>query len=202
MASSSPQEVTQLLVAWSEGNAEALAQLVPLVEAELDRLAHGYLRDFASEQTLQTTALVNEAYVRLIEWQNVTWQNRAQFIGMAATIMKNLLIDRARRRKALKHGGGMLRVSLPHATLEPHQFDPDILALNDALNELAKLDERQSRIVELSFFGGLNNEEIAHLLGVGERTVRRDWNMARAWLFRELTKISPPPQADDSCHEL
>ena len=188
MSVSTPQEVTQLLAAWSAGDAEALARLVPLVEAELDRLAHGYLRKYPGERTLQTTALVNEAYMRLIDWQNVSWQNRAQFIGVAANLMRNVLVDRARRRKALKHGGEMMRVSLVHAALEPNQSDPDVLDLHDALEELAKLNLRQSRIVELSFFGGLTNEEIAHVLGIAERTVRREWNVARAWLYRELTK--------------
>lgn len=188
MTASSSQDVTQLLAAWSAGDEAALARLVPLVEAELERLAHAYLSKEHPGHTLQTTALVNEAYVRLIGWQNQAWQNRAHFIGVAASLMKKILVDHARRRQNRKHGGDLVRVSLAHAALEPNQSDPDVLTLNEALEELAKLDPRQSRIVELSFFGGLTNEEIAHVLGISERTVRREWNVARAWLYREMTK--------------
>ncbi|NOT59873.1 MAG: sigma-70 family RNA polymerase sigma factor [Acidobacteria bacterium] len=192
MASSSPQDVTELLVAWSAGDTEALARLIPLVEAELNRLARAYLRKFPSERTLQTTGLVNEAYVRLIDWRKVTWQNRAQFIGVAATLMRNVLIDRERRRKAKRHGGGVTHVSLVHAAFEPHPgvpaADPELMALHEALNELALLDSRQARIVVFSFFGGMTNEEIAYVLKIAERTVRRDLSAARAWLYHKLKK--------------
>jgi RNA polymerase sigma-70 factor, ECF subfamily len=188
MSASNSQEVTQLLTAWSAGNLDALARLTPLVEAELERLAHNYLKKERPGHTLQTTALVNEAYVRLIEWQNTDWQSRAHFIGVAANIMRKVLVDYGRRRQNQKHGGDQVRVSLAHAALEPNQSDPEVLALNEALDQLTRLDPRQGRIIELSFFGGLTNDEIAHVLGISERTVRREWNMARAWLFRALSK--------------
>ena len=190
MSASNDSEVTQLLAAWSAGDQAALDQLVPLVEAELERLAHNYLSKERQGHTLQTTALVNEAYVRLIRWQNLAWQNRAHFIGIAAGIMRKILVDHGRRRQNQKHGGDLVRVSLAHATLEPNQSDPEVLSLNQALDELTRLDARQGRIIELSFFGGLTNEEIAHVLGISTRTVRREWKMARAWLFRALTKTN------------
>lgn len=179
-------EITQLLQAWGRGDEAALAQLAPLVEAELHRLAQHFLSKERQGHSLQATELVNEAYVRLIDWQNSAWQNRAQFVGLAAGIMRNVLVDHARRRLNRKHGGDLLRVSLAHADFEPPQADPEVIALHDALTELAKLDLRQSRIVELRFFGGLTEAEIAHVLALSERQVRRDWSVARAWLYREL----------------
>ncbi len=179
-------EITQLLQAWGQGDEAALAQLVPLIEAELHRLAQHFLSKERQGHSLQATDLVNEAYVRLIDWQNIKWQNRAQFVGLAAGIMRHVLVDHARRRLNRKHGGELLRVSLTHADFEPLQSDTEIIALHDALDELAKLDLRQSRIVILRFFGGLTEAEIAHVLELSERQVRRDWSVARAWLYREL----------------
>ena len=181
-------EITQLLQAWGQGDEAALAQLVPLIEAELHRLARHYLSKERPGHSLQATELVNEAYIRLIDWQNIKWQNRAQFVGLAAGIMRHVLVDHARRRLNHKHGGDLLRVSLAQADFEPQQSDAEIIALHDALDELAKLDLRQSRIVILRFFGGLTEAEIAHVLELSERQVRRDWSVARAWLYRELNQ--------------
>ncbi len=181
-------EITQLLRAWGQGDETALAQLAPLVEAELHRLAQHYLYKERQGHSLQATELVNEAYLRLIDWPNIQWQNRAQFVGLAAGIMRNVLVDHARRRLNRKHGGDLLRVSLSHAAFEPQPSDPEIIALHDALAELAKLDLRQSHIVELRFFGGLTEAEIAHVLALSERQVRRDWSVARAWLYRALNQ--------------
>lgn len=182
-------EITQLLRAWGQGDEAALAQLAPLIEAELHRLAQQFLYKERQGHSLQATELVNEAFLRLIDWQNIEWQNRAQFVGIAAGIMRNVLVDHARRRQNRKHGGDLLRVSLAHADVEPQQADPEIIALHDALTELAKLDARQSRIVELRFFGGLTEAEIAQVLNLSERQVRRDWSVARAWLFRTLNNL-------------
>ncbi len=181
-------EITQLLQAWGRGDETALDHLAPLVEAELHRLAQQYLYKERQGHSLQATELVNEAFVRLIDWQRIEWQNRAQFVGLAANIMRNVLVDHARRRLNQKHGGDLLRVSLAHADFEPEQTNPEIIALHDALNELAKLDPRQSQIVELRFFGGLTEAETAHVLDLSERQVRRDWSVARAWLYRELSQ--------------
>ncbi|HEX4946417.1 MAG TPA: ECF-type sigma factor [Blastocatellia bacterium] len=182
-------EITQLLQAWGQGDEAALAQLAPLIEAELHRLAQQFLYKERQGHSLQATELVNEAFLRLIDWQNIDWQNRAQFVGIAAGIMRHVLVDHARRRQNRKHGGDWLRVSLTHVDVEPQQADPEIIALHDALNELAKMDVRQSRIVELRFFGGLTEAEIAQLLELSERQVRRDWSVARAWLFRTLNNL-------------
>ena len=181
-------EITQLLRAWGQGDETALAQLAPLVEVELHRLAQQYLYKERQGHSLQATELVNEAYVRLIDWQNIEWQNRAQFVGIAASLMRNVLVDHARRRLNRKHGGDLLRVSLAHADFEPQPSAPDVIALHDALTDLAKLDLRQARIVELRFFGGLTEAEIAQVLELSERQVRRDWSVARAWLYRALNQ--------------
>jgi RNA polymerase sigma factor (TIGR02999 family) len=188
MAESSTHEVTRLLRAWSAGDEEALAQLVPLVEAELHRLAELHLRGERESHTLQTTALINEAYLRLIDWQNVEWQNRAQFFGVAAKLMRRVLVDHARRRNYQKRGGDALRISLTEADSISASQDADVVALNDALEALEKFDPRRSRIVELKFFGGLEVAEIAEVLSVSARTVAREWELARAWLFRELSQ--------------
>ncbi len=181
-------EITQLLRDWGQGDETAFAQLAPLIEAELHRLAQHFLHKERQGHSLQATELVNEAYVRLIDWQNIAWQNRAQFVGIAASIMRNVLVDHARRRLNHKHGGDLLRVSLPQADFESQPSDPEVIALHEALAELAKLDLRQSRIVELRFFGGLTEAEIAHVMELSERQVRRDWSVARAWLYRELNQ--------------
>lgn len=181
-----PQGVTQLLLDWSEGDPRALDKLMPIVYDELHRLAHNYLRRERPGHTLQTTALVNEAYVRLVD-QKVGWQNRAQFLGVAAQLMRRILVDHARQHQASKRGGaGRQRLSLTEADRIAGRPDADLLAVHDALNNLAHIDPQQSRIVELRFFGGLSIEETAEVLGIGHATVERDWKLARAWLRREL----------------
>ena len=194
MTKPSLHEVTQLLHSWSEGNQEALDELVPLVHAELHRLARHYMSNERPGHTLQTTELVNEAYVRLIDWQNVRWQNRAHFFGVAAQIMRRILVDFARSRASVKKGGGTQYVSLSEAmTISPERSE-DLIALDDALESLSELDSRKSRIVELRFFGGLSVEETAEVLKISARTVMRDWGLAQAWLYRELSGV----QHDDA----
>ena len=186
MPARSPKEITQLLVAWSDGDESALAQLTPLVYEELRRLAHHYMSSERAGHTLQTTALVNGAYVRLIDWKNVRWQNRAHFFGVSAQLMRRILVDFARSRGYQKRGGSANPVELDEAAVIPEDKGTDMVALDEALNALAKLDDRQSKVVELKFFGGLSIDEIAEVLKVSEGTVRRDWSLARAWLHREL----------------
>ena len=188
MAASGTQEVTQLLRAWSSGDEAALGRLIPLVEAELHRLAQIHLRGERSGHTLQTTALVNEAYLRLIDWQAVEWQNRAHFFGIAAKLMRRVLVDHARHRNFQKRGGDAVRVSLTEAENVGVAREADVVALNDALEDLEKFDPRRSRIVELKFFGGLEMAEIAEVLSVSPRTAAREWELARAWLFRQLSQ--------------
>lgn len=187
MSSSSPPTITQLLVAWNQGDQGALAQLTPLVYQELHRLAHGYLAGERRGHVLQTTALVNEAFVRLIDWQRVEWQNRAHFFGMAATLMRHILVQFAREQQAAKRGGQAVQVSLSKAAAVGTRHNPDLVALDDALSSLEKLDPRQARTVELRFFGGLSLEEVAEVLRVSVSTVRRDWRMAQAWLHQQLS---------------
>jgi RNA polymerase sigma-70 factor (ECF subfamily) len=178
--------VTELLVAWGRGDQGALDVLAPLVHHELYRLA---ARNMAGERLghiLQPTALVNEAYLRLVDWKGVRWQNRAHFFAMAAEIMRHILVDQARARARARRGGDPLHVSLSEAAQVPLGKSVDLVALDDALRSLERLHARQSRVVELRFFGGLDLEETAHVLGVSVGTVRRDWSMARAWLYREL----------------
>jgi RNA polymerase sigma-70 factor (ECF subfamily) len=179
-------EVTQLLVAWSSGDRVALDQLAPLVEHELRRLAQLYLRRESTGHTLQPTALVNEAYLRLIEWQSVDWKGRAHFFAVAARMMRNILVTHAVTRRREKRGGGAVAIELDASHAITPQPASDILALDDALNKLATIDERKAQVVELRFFGGLSEEETAEVLSTSLRTVQREWNMARAWLFREL----------------
>ncbi|HEY6400307.1 MAG TPA: sigma-70 family RNA polymerase sigma factor [Blastocatellia bacterium] len=181
-------ETTRLLKAWSEGDETALERLVPLVDAELRRLARQYLRQERPDHILQTTALVNEAWVRLINWPDVSWQNRAHFIGLAAQLMRRVLVDEARRRQAQRHGADAVHVSLADAEGIAREKGADLVALDDALNELATFDERQSKIVELRFFGGLSLEETAEALKISARTVQREWSLAQAWLYRELSR--------------
>jgi RNA polymerase sigma-70 factor, ECF subfamily len=181
-------ETTRLLKAWSEGDETALERLVPLVDAEMRRLARHYLRQEQPGHILQTTALVNESWIRLINWPNASWQNRAHFIGLAAQLMRRVLVEEARRRRAQKYGGAAVQVSLANAEGIAHEKNTDLVALNDALNELATFDERQSRIVELRFFGGLSLEETAEALNISPRTVQREWSLAQAWLYRELSR--------------
>ena len=185
---SSLHEVTQLLRAWSNGDEAALARLTPLVDAELHRLATSFLRRERPGHTLQTTALVNEAYLRLIDDSAVEWQNRAHFYAIAAQLMRRILVDHARRRKKLKRGGGAFRVSLSQAENVAEEANADIIALDYALSSLSQFDARKSQIVELKFFGGLQEEAIAEVLKISLRTVQREWNLARAWLYQELAK--------------
>jgi RNA polymerase sigma factor (TIGR02999 family) len=180
------REVTGLLLAWSEGDQDALGTLLPRVYDELRRLASIYLRRERSGHTLDTGALVNEAYLRLVDQDRVAWQNRAQFFGVAAQMMRRVLVDHARRHLYAKRGGGAPRFSLDEAlTLAPERA-PELVALDEALEELEKLAPRNARIVELRFFGGLSGEEIAEVLDVSVPTITRGWRMARAWLYRRL----------------
>jgi len=185
--SSQPHEITQLLAEWSEGNQAALDKLYPLVYNELRRLAHGYLRRERKGHTLQTTALINEAYLRLVDQKQVHWANRSHFFAISAQIMRRILIDHARRYDYAKRGGGAQRISLDEAAVVAKERARELLMLDEALNGLAKIDPRRGRVVELRYFGGLNNEEIAAVLKISENTVTRDWNMARAWLYQELS---------------
>ena len=180
-------EVTQLLQAWSDGEKTALERLVPLVNAELRRLAHHYLRGERQGHLLQTTALVNEAWVRLINIPDVGWQNRSHFVGTVAQLMRRILVDDARRRHAQKYGANPVQVSLTNANGVVQGKSWQLVALDDALNELATFDERRSKIVELRFFGGLSMEEVAEALQISRRTAQREWSLAQAWLYRELS---------------
>jgi RNA polymerase sigma factor (TIGR02999 family) len=180
--------LTGLLLAWRDGDDDALQQLIPALEGELRRLARRYMAGERAGHTLQSTALVNEAYLRLIDVRRVNWQNRAHFLAMAARVMRRILVEAARAKGYQKRGGRAIHVtfneSLPVAT----PLDHDLVALNDALDALANVDERKSRVVELRFFGGLNIEETAAVLNVSPDTVKRDWRLARAWLWRELKR--------------
>lgn len=186
------ESVTQLLVKWGSGDEKALDKLMPLVYSELRRLASNYLRRERQNHTLQPTALVNEAYLKLIDQKSARWQNRAQFYGVAAQLMRRILVDHARQHRAAKRGGSdqerLSITSAGHLGAKQLATEPaiDLLALHEALEELAIIDPQQSRIVELKFFGGLSIEETAEVLGIGHATVERDWKMARAWLRRKL----------------
>ena len=186
MRTHSPNEITLLLVAWGDGDESALAELTPLVHDELHRLAHRYMRAERAGHILQTTALVNEAYLRLIDWKNVRWQNRAHFFAVSAQLMRRILVDFARSRGYLKRGAGATVIALDETAAISNEKTADLVALDEALTSLADLDPRQAKIVELRFFGGLTNDEVAEVLRVSEGTVRRDWSLARAWLHREL----------------
>jgi RNA polymerase sigma-70 factor (ECF subfamily) len=183
------QEVTQLLVKLSSGDRSALDDLLPLVYDELRRLADRYLRRERSDHTLQATALVNEAYLRLVD-QNVPWQNRAHFFGVAAEMMRRILVDHARSHQAQKRGSGGIKLSLDDALNMSDERASDLIALDDALNALADFDPQKSRIVELRFFAGLSIEETAKVLGIGTATVIRQWKLAKAWLYHEVSKES------------
>lgn len=178
-------EITQLLNAWCQGDQDALERLAPIVETELRRLARAYMRKEAAGHLLEPTALVNEAYVRLLDWSTLEWQNRTHFFAVAAKIMRRVLVNHAVARNRQKRGGAVVLVSLTEAGGEPER-SAEVIALDEALRSLAKFDDRKSRIVELRFFGGLNAEETAEVLGISSRTVHREWDLARAWLFREL----------------
>jgi RNA polymerase sigma factor (TIGR02999 family) len=177
-----------LLLAWSSGDKTALDKLVPLVHSELHRLARQRLRQLNPDHLLQTTALVNEAYLRLIDCRNVAWQDRAHFFAIAAQLMREILVDYTRRHRARKRGASLIRVPLEEATATADERSADLTALDDALRSLAAIDPRKSRIIELRFFGGLSVKETAEVLKTSPRTVAREWDLARAWLYRELNK--------------
>jgi RNA polymerase sigma-70 factor, ECF subfamily len=184
-------DATELLRAWNEGDPEALNELVPLVEKELHRLARAYMRRERNDHTLQATALVNEAFLRLARTPNPRWQGRAHFVGIAARLMRQVLVDHARSRGYRKRGGGGLRVPLDHAPLITPEPELDVLAVDRALEAFAKVDPRKSQVVELRFFGGLSVEETAEVLGISVETVKRDWRVAKLWLSRELERKAP-----------
>lgn len=186
------EDVTRLLVRWSEGDKAALEELMPLVYNELRRLANYYLQRERKDHTLQSTALVHEAFLRLIDQREVRWQNRAHFFGVASQMIRRILVDHARAHQTAKRGGGAYTLALDDALGAEQKRDLDVVALDDALNSLADLDPQQARIVELRFFTGLTIEETAEAVGVSPATVKRDWNTAKAWLFRELSRGAPP----------
>lgn len=188
MTAPSPQEVTGLLLAWSEGEQAAFEKLVPLVYAELRRVAHRYMGRERPGHSLQTTALVNEAYLRLIDVSRVRWENRAHFFAVSAQLMRRILVDFARSRQYLKRGGGAHKMSLDEGLVPSKEQGQDLVALDDALQALAVIDRRKSQVVELRFFGGLSVAETAEVLKVSEDTVLRDWRLAKAWLAREMRK--------------
>jgi RNA polymerase sigma-70 factor, ECF subfamily len=180
------QDITRLLLAWGAGDKAALDELMPLVYSELRKLARNYMRNQPADHTLQTTALVNEAYLRLIDSSRVNWQNRTHFFAISAQLMRRILVDFARRRSSLKRGGEAQKVELDEAFVMTLEQKTDLVALDEALKTLGELNPRQSQVVELRYFGGLSEEEIAGHLEVSVRTVRRDWSVARAWLFRRM----------------
>ena len=188
MTTDSPKEVSLLLTAWSDGDQAALDKLVPLVYEELHRLAHRYISREGPGNTLQTTALAHEAYLRLVDVKNVRWQDRAHFFAVAARMMRRILVDLARARHNLKRGGGAQQVSLDNLLVASPERDEDMLALDEALERLAALNPRQSQVVELRYFGGLTEEQVGQVVKVSPRTVRSDWRLAKIWLYRELNK--------------
>ena len=188
MSETPPHEITQLLVAWGDGDKQALDKLMPFVYGELRRLARNYMRNQKADHTLQTTALVNEAYLRLIDSDKVRWQNRTHFFAISAQLMRRILVDFARAKNAVKRGGENQKITFDEALPVTSDKEAELLALDEALKELATLNERQAQIVEMRYFGGMNEKEIGEALEISTRTVRRDWSVARAWLFRELSK--------------
>ena len=185
----SPHRVTQLLQQWSHGDDSALAELTPLVYEELRRLAHHYMEGQSPNHTLQTTALVNEAYLRLADQTNPRWQNRAHFVAVAARAMRQIVVDYARSQRSQKRGGVALKVELDEVAILSPEQSKEIVELHEALERLDTLDSRKARVVELKFFGGLNYDEIAEVLKIARRTARRDWEFARIWLYRELHSV-------------
>src|SRR5262245_20859636 len=198
MTTTSPKEVTQLLIDWGKGDQAALDKLLPLVEEELRRLAGRNMRRESPGHTLQTSALVNEAYLRLIDQKNVQWQNRAHFFAIAAQLMRRILIDHARRRQYAKRGGGALKVSLDEAAAVTEARAAELLAVDEALQKVTAMDARKGRIVELRFFGGLTEEETAEVMGISTPTVQREWRAAKAWLRRMLTDEKPEEMNDEA----
>ena len=188
MAGPPDPQVTQLLLAWGQGERAALDELLPLVYEELRRLAHRYMAGERPDHTLQTTALVNEAYLRLIDVRQVRWENRAHFFALSAQLMRRILVEFARARGSGKRGGGIRKVSFDEALIGPEEPDQDLVALDSAVTAMAAVDPRQSKVVELRFFGGFTVEETAEALHVSSQTVLRDWRLAKAWLRREMRK--------------
>jgi RNA polymerase sigma factor (TIGR02999 family) len=180
------KDVTHVLRELSNGDSDAAARLMPLVYDELRKLSQSYLQNERPDHTLQATALVHEAYIRLVDWENVTWQNRAHFFATAAQVMRRILVDHAREKNAQKRGGGLTKLSLDAAVSFARESEVDLVALDDALKSLAELDETQSRIVELRFFGGLTIEETAEALSISPATVKREWTLAKAWLHKTI----------------
>jgi RNA polymerase sigma factor (TIGR02999 family) len=185
-SASTTRELTGLLRAWSSGDHQALEQLAPRVQGELHRIAARYMADERPNHPLQTTALINEAYIRLIDWKDVRWQNRAHFFAVSAQLMRRILVDFARSRDQAKHGNGIAEESLDEAFVFQPGRSADLLLLDEALTRLAEMDPRKARVIELRFFGGLSTEETAVVLHVSDRTVLREWNLAKAWLYREI----------------
>ena len=186
MLSASSHDVTQLLKAWSAGDEAALDKLVPLVYRELHRAARRYMAGERSEHTLQTTALINEAYLRLVDFQHISWRNRAQFFGICAQLMRRILVDFARARGSQKRGGDGSHLPLDETLIVSSEPRADLIALDDALKNLAAFDERKSRVIELRFFGGLSVQETTEVLRVSPETVKRDWRLAKVWLLRQF----------------
>ncbi len=182
----SSENITQLLLDWGDGNKAALEELMPLVYGELRLIAKKYMGEQRAGHTLQTTALVNEAYLKLIDSSRVNWQNRTHFFAISAQLMRRVLVDSSRARNSLKRGGKQIRITFDEKIEDVVGKPTDLVALDEAMQKLANLNSRQSQIVELRYFGGLSEEEIAETLDVSVRTVRRDWSIARAWLYREL----------------
>ncbi len=189
------QEVTQVLIDWSKGEQGAAERLMPLIYDELRQVARGYLRRERADHTLQATGLVHEAYLRLVDQTATSWQNRAQFFGVAACVMRRLLVDHARRHRAEKRGGDWEKVEFDDALAAGLPRSLDLVALDEALQELARVDPRQSQVVELRFFGGLTTEEAGEVLEVSPRTIKREWRRARAWLYREIMRGKESPDA-------
>jgi RNA polymerase sigma factor (TIGR02999 family) len=185
---SSADDLTLLLRSWSRGDESALGKIIPIVHDELKRLAHAYMARERAGHTLQTTALLNEAYLKLVDARNVEWQDRAHFLAISARLMRRILVDRARKRDFQKRGGGAVKISLEGSPEPATEADPTIVELEDALTALERLDPRKARVVELRYFGGLSVEETAEALGVGGGTVMRDWRLAKVWLHRELSR--------------
>lgn len=188
----SSQSITQLLIEWRDGDQTALDRLIPIVHQELRRLAHHYLKRERPEHTLQTTALVNEAYLKLVDHKDMHWQNRAHFFAVAAQAMRRILVDHARSRDAIKRGRGVAVITLDEAAAIADTQAADLLALNDALDQLALMDARKSRIVELRYFGGMTLEETAEVVGLSPTTVNREWKSAKTWLLKTMSQQDKP----------
>jgi RNA polymerase sigma factor (TIGR02999 family) len=186
MTAPTPSQITSLLIDWSNGDQTALEKLLPLVERELHRLAHNYMRRENPNHTLQTTDLMNEAYLKLVDQKKTHWQNRAHFFGIAARIMRRILLNYARDQQRQKRGGKAVQISLSDVSVAYLEKTAELIALDEALERLAKFDERKGRVVELKYFGGLEVDEIAEVLKISSITVLRDWKFAKAWLFREI----------------